>query len=176
MSESQAGFTLAAMPAPGNFLGTVSKSGRTGARILSNVKAVSPARSLSSRVREQVNPFEIRYSQPTVSQNFSRGGDIDSLIAGLRSGKIKVGDVPIIRVVEYEGKTFTLDNRRLVAFQNAGIKEIPIQRVSLSDCNIFDEFFDKYNPINNGLNAVIVPKAKFRADAIEILRQYGKIK
>jgi hypothetical protein len=39
--------------------------------------------------------------------------------AGLKSGAIKPGDVPSIRVVERDGDLFPLDNRRLEAFRRA---------------------------------------------------------
>jgi hypothetical protein len=69
----------------------------------------------------------------------------------------------------------TLDNRRLAAFQNAGIKKIPIQRVSLNDPKIFDDFRTKFNPINGGRLTVIIPKSAQRTSEELTLRSYGKI-
>jgi hypothetical protein len=98
------------------------------------------------------------------------------LILGLRSGKIKVTDVPIIRVVEYEGKLFTLDNRRLAAFQNAGVKSIPIQRMSLNNYNIKLEFHRKLAPIEEGEKIVVIPGSSLRGIEEQSLRDYGKIR
>ncbi len=77
--------------------------------------------------------MDIRFTQSTASPNFSKGGTVNDTIQGLRTGKVTPQDIPTIRVVEHNGKLYTLDNRRLVAFQNAGVKEIPIRRVSLRD-------------------------------------------
>jgi len=160
---------------PGGMFSGASRVATVAGKAFQNAGALSPVTKLSLNAQRYANPHSIRFSQPTISQNFSKGGDLNNMITALRSGKMKVTNVPIIRVVEYEGKTFTLDNRRLAAFQNAGVREIPIQRVSLHDPNIFDEFFDKYNPVNNGLNTVVIPKAKFREETVKSLREYGKI-
>ena len=41
---------------------------------------------------------------------------------------------------------------------------------------VFDEFLNKNNPVNDGLNTVIINKSKDRAAAEAILRQHTKIK
>ncbi len=43
------------------------------------------------------------------------------MIAGLRSGSVNPADVPPIRILERDRQIFTLDNRRLYAFQEAGV-------------------------------------------------------
>ncbi len=68
-----------------------------------------------------INPSSIRFSQNSVSPNFSAGGSIDDLAAGLRNGSVSPADVPQIRIFESNGQWMTLDNRRLVAFQQAGV-------------------------------------------------------
>ncbi len=68
-----------------------------------------------------ISPSSVRFSQNSVSPNFSAGGSIDDLAVGLRNGSIAPGDVPQIRIFESDGQWMTLDNRRLVAFQQAGV-------------------------------------------------------
>jgi hypothetical protein len=68
-----------------------------------------------------ISPSSVRFSQNSVSPNFSAGGSIDDLAAGLRNGSVAPGDVPQIRIFESNGQWMTLDNRRLVAFQQAGV-------------------------------------------------------
>lgn len=126
-------------------------------------------------VPKGVNPSSIKFSQPTVSQNFSSNGTINDLIAGLKNGTVKPGDVPAIRVVERNGELITLDNRRLAAFKAAGVS-VPIQRVSLSNPKIAAEFAKKYNPVNGGQHIVVTPNAAGRSAAEAILRQHGKIR
>ncbi|MBN3516474.1 hypothetical protein [Vibrio neptunius] len=43
------------------------------------------------------------------------------LIDDLKSGKVTANDLPAIRTFERDGKVFSLDNRRLKAFQEAGV-------------------------------------------------------
>jgi hypothetical protein len=68
-----------------------------------------------------ISPSSVRFSQNSVSPNFSAGGSIDDLAAGLRNGSVAPGSVPQIRIFESNGQWMTLDNRRLVAFQQAGV-------------------------------------------------------
>jgi RHS repeat-associated protein len=70
---------------------------------------------------QTMNPNDIRFSQDSASYKFKDGRNIDDLAEGLRNGSIDPKDVPPIRLVEREGKLYTLDNRRLAAFQKAGV-------------------------------------------------------
>ena len=82
--------------------------------------------------RERANPHDIRFTQDTISPHFSdRPGTINDTIQALREGRITPDDIPPIKVVEYKGQLWTLDNRRLASFQYAGVKDIPIIRVDL---------------------------------------------
>jgi hypothetical protein len=78
-------------------------------------KAVSPA-------ARTIDPAAVRFSQSSIGRNFSAGGSVDDLAASLRSGTTKPGDIPEIRLVEKDGQLFSLDNRRLEAFRQAGVK------------------------------------------------------
>ena len=68
-----------------------------------------------------IDPAQVCFSQASIRDTFSDGGAIADLARGLRDGSIAPGDVPPIRVVERGGKLFTLDNRRLWAFREAGV-------------------------------------------------------
>ncbi len=121
------------------------------------------------------NSRAIRYTQPTASPNFSMGRHtIQSTMEELLAGK-PASSLPTIRVVEYRGQLYTLDNRRLVAFQNSGLNEIPIRRLSMSDPGVAKEFWRKFNPIEGGTKIVITPNAD-RAAAEALLREMGKTK
>jgi len=72
---------------------------------------------------ETIDSAAVRFSQSSISRNFSGGGTIDDLAAGLRSGSVKAGDIPPIRLVEQDGNLFSLDNRRLWSFKQA---EVPV--------------------------------------------------
>ena len=98
-----------------------------------------------------MNPMDIRFTQNSISSRFRNHGNrgagqpITTLIDGLRTGRVRISEIPPIRVFlsdwiidNYEelglveedieglerGVTFTLDNRRLYVFQQAGMRSI----------------------------------------------------
>lgn len=79
------------------------------------------ANLLAAKDVRSIDPDLVRFSQDSIKGTFKNGGTVEDLAAGLRSGAIKPGDVPAIRVVERNGELFTLDNRRLEAFRRAGV-------------------------------------------------------
>lgn len=88
-----------------------------------------------------VDPLAIRFSQDSISPNFKdpKFGSVDDLVTGLKNGSIDPSSVGPIRIVDKDGQIFTLDNRRLQAFQQAGV-EIPfvkLDRVPRGDRNKF---------------------------------------
>jgi hypothetical protein len=125
----------------------------------------------------RANPLQLRFSQSDASPSFSKGGTIDSLVADLRSGKIlpeQVGNP--LQVVIYKGKPFSIDNRRLLGFSQAGVISTPIQVVSLSDPIVANRFFKRFDPIGGeGFNIVIAPAAE-RTAAQKLLKNTGLIK
>ncbi|WP_157768767.1 hypothetical protein [Paracidovorax avenae] len=76
----------------------------------------------------------------------------------------------------HDGLPFSIDNRRLVAFNLAGVKDVPIQVMSLEDQVVATRFFDRFDPIGGiGQNIVITPSSG-RTPAQLILRDPGLIK
>jgi hypothetical protein len=148
------------------------------------------AAKLSRGFTKLVDPSTIKFTQSTANINFSNGGTINRLAAELKNGK-SIYDVPTIRVVEFDGALRTLDNRRLLAFQTAGLPQIPVQVLSfqtaglpqipvqvlsLKDPLIWAEFRSKNSPINGGRNIVVISTRKGRGCAERLLRKYGKIR
>jgi hypothetical protein len=68
-----------------------------------------------------MDPTSVRFSQSSINYRFRDGSTIDDLADALRSGRVRAEDIPPLRLVEREGLTFTLDNRRLEAFRRAGV-------------------------------------------------------
>ena len=68
-----------------------------------------------------MDPTSVRFSQSSISYRFRDGATIDDLADALRSGQVQPEDIPPLRLVERDGLFFTLDNRRLEAFQRAGV-------------------------------------------------------
>lgn len=75
---------------------------------------------------------EIRYTQNSISQYFPNFDNysVYDLDEDLRDGQVDIEDIPYIRVVEDEdGYYWSLDNRRLWAFKEAGLDDVPVVMV-----------------------------------------------
>jgi len=59
---------------------------------------------------EFMDPQSIRFTQNSVSQNFADGRPVVDLANGLSTGEIDPSSVPPIRVVEFDGNLYSLDN------------------------------------------------------------------
>jgi len=75
-----------------------------------------------------VDPKQVRFSQDNAGENFRDGRSVDDLIKGLKDGTIDPTEVEPIRIVERNGDIYSLDNRRLHAFQEAGV-DVRYQKV-----------------------------------------------
>ncbi len=95
-----------------------------------------------------VDPGSIRFSQSSIGRTFSEGGTLRETIEGLRSGAISPEPFPPIRVFERNGLTFTLDNRRLFVFQQAGV---PIRTVRATAEEVAAEAW-KFTTRNEGVS------------------------
>jgi hypothetical protein len=73
--------------------------------------------------RSIVDPRTVRYTQDSVTHRFSGPGGhtITSTAGSLRSGNLDPWALPTVRLFERNGSLFSLDNRRLAAFQEAGV-------------------------------------------------------
>jgi hypothetical protein len=96
------------------------------------------------------DPSLIRFSQNSIGRTFSDGRSLDALVAGLKNGTIKPGDVPAIRVFEQNGQWFTLDNRRLQAFRQAGV-DVPF-RLATTEEILEASRHGKFNSPDGGLS------------------------
>jgi filamentous hemagglutinin len=90
------------------------------------------------------DPNTIRFTQDSIKNTFKDGHTLTELIDDLKSGRVSADDLPAIRIFEKDGKIFSLDNRRLKAFQEAGvqIRTIPADEIA-------NEAF-KFTTTNNG--------------------------
>jgi hypothetical protein len=103
--------------AGGEWLAAKAKGALDAAR-----SALAGAERGGERVSGWINPRDVRFSQDSIKATLSdSGGRIDDLARGLRDGTVRPENVPPIRLVDRDGLLFTLDNRRLWAFQQAGL-------------------------------------------------------
>ena len=73
----------------------------------------------------QPTSSSIHYSQNSISSKFKDGSSVDDMIQGLKTGEISIDNIPAIRIFRKDGVLYSLDNRRLYAFKQAGIENIP---------------------------------------------------
>ncbi|MFE3446547.1 DUF6531 domain-containing protein [Nocardia sp. NPDC059180] len=95
-----------------------------------------------------IDPNQVRFTQDSVRATFKDGSSVFDLVDGLRSGDIDSESIPPIRIFEQQGHLYTLDNRRLVAFQMAGV-DVPY--VMASDTQVAREAF-KFTSRSEGLS------------------------
>ncbi len=101
--------------------------------------------------KKLADPNTIRFTQDSISPTFKNKQTIQPLVNDLKSGKINTDDIPPIRIFEKGGKTFTLDNRRLKAFQESNV---PIRTIKAMPKEISDEAW-KFTTKTNGLTIKI---------------------
>jgi hypothetical protein len=73
------------------------------------------------------NANKIKLSHPAkLSSKFSNPahGTVSDLAQGLKSGKVNAKDIPPVEITKIKGTTYSANNRRLRAFQEAGV-DIP---------------------------------------------------
>ena len=103
---------------------------------------------IGKKAKELFDPKTIRFTQDSISNKFSDGKKIKSMIDDLKSGRITADDISPIRVFEKDGELYTLDNRRLKAFQEAGI---PVPTVKATPEEVAGESW-KFTTKNNGMS------------------------
>ncbi|MED1690205.1 RHS repeat-associated core domain-containing protein, partial [Brevibacillus agri] len=94
-----------------------------------------------------LDPKSIRFTQNNIKGEFKSGGNVYDVIEGLKSGKINPNDIPAIEIFELDGKIYTLDNRRLFVFQQAGIN---IRYVKAPLEKVMSQSSWKFTTINDG--------------------------
>ncbi|KAJ3082654.1 hypothetical protein HK102_001534 [Quaeritorhiza haematococci] len=95
----------------------------------------------------ELDPDDIRYTQRSIGQYLS-GYDnytIYDLAEDLGCGSVDITDIEKIRVVQDGSDYWSLDNRRLWAFKEAGLSSVPVRLV---DAN--GEFYRKRNTVDGG--------------------------
>lgn len=101
---------------------------------------------------DNISPTEIRFTQDSISKNLSDGRSVQDLIDGLSSGSISPDSIPPIRIFQKDGNIYALDNRRLYAFQQAGISP---KTVWATPAEIARETAWKMSTTNGGTSIIV---------------------
>lgn len=110
--------------------------------------AVKGGGGLVLRGLPAIEPSAVRFSQRSMGATFSNGTSIDELAQGLRMGTVNPMSIPPIRLVERNGLLFTLDNRRLYAFQRTNV---PVPYRMATPAEISAQGW-KFTTRNNGIS------------------------
>ena len=110
-----------------------------------------PGSDIDDNIRQSTNvdPQDIRFSQDSISSRFKNGNSVSDTIDKLKTGELTAKDFPNIRVVKRDGKLYTLDNRRLYCFKEAGLESIPVIFASLKE-ELKEAF--KFSTRNDGVS------------------------
>lgn len=87
---------------------------------------------------ERIDPFSVRFTQDTAGWRYSNGGTIGDFAEDLRNDRVDWQKMDPIRLVEHNGSLFSIDNRRLVAFQMAD-RPIPYRMAREEEMEKFHE-------------------------------------
>ncbi|WP_329283228.1 RHS repeat domain-containing protein [Streptomyces sp. NBC_01451] len=79
-----------------------------------------------------ISPKAVRFSQDSIGAKFSDGRSVTEVIDDLKFGRTNADAIPPIKIFERDGKKYTLDNRRLYVFQQAGV-DIRFQRATAAE-------------------------------------------
>ncbi|KZL12451.1 DUF6862 domain-containing protein [Pseudovibrio sp. Ad26] len=99
-----------------------------------------------------LNPSSVRFTQNSIGAKFSDGRSVDDLIIGLRNGSVDPSSLPPIRTFEANGQLFSLDNRRLYAYRQAGV-DVPT--VPATAAEIARDARFKFSTINGGQDIAV---------------------
>jgi hypothetical protein len=102
---------------------------------------------------DTVNPSQVRFTQDSVGAKFKSGHSVDETAEALGNGTLSPSDLDPIRLVEHEGSLYTLDNRRLVAFQKAGLDEVPYRMATARE--IAREWKKEFTTLTDGIGILI---------------------
>lgn len=95
-----------------------------------------------------IDPKKIRFSQDSIKGDFRKPhGSLSNLTKGLKNGSIVPSKVKPIRIVNKDRKIYTLDNRRLKAFQDAEIK-VPYKKLKKIPNKEKSKFTTKVNGVS----------------------------
>jgi hypothetical protein len=107
------------------------------------VATTTTKKAIPAAETESLPVTKIHFSQTSVSDSFAEGNLLSDLVTQLVNGEIHVDEIPPIRVVKYNSKWYTLDNRRLRVFKNALVDNVPVIICDFNDSAIKKEFYSK---------------------------------
>ena len=148
MTAKEAGwaFLIAASGPVGGKLVKLLGNSKAAKKLCDNLCGLLNKSKIIGPVTKFRSPGSINFTQSSIKGTFKDGRSVDDLIAGLKSGAIKPDSLPPIRIFRKDGKIFSLDNRRLYAAKQAGVK---VKTVGATEGEILRESW-KFTTKNGG--------------------------
>ena len=117
------------------------------------------------------NSSNLNYSQRTVSSRTSDGISIEDLTESMRKNGYDLKKGGAIDAINVDGQLVSYDNRRLLAAQNAGNIDVPVNVVdpnsaypkSVKGKTWIDAFKKRFNDIRNKIEGGVVPDKGLKA-------------
>lgn len=111
-----------------------------------------PGRMPGLPAQGTISPKAVRFTQNSIKSSYKDGRTVQHTIDDLKSGRVTADDIPPIRIFQRDGKIYSLDNRRLYAFQEAGVN-IRFRRASADEVRKETEY--KNTSTNDGTSIEI---------------------
>jgi hypothetical protein len=92
---------------------------------------------------------DLRFTHDGIDSKFSDGKTLWELVNNLRTDPAYINQVSPLRVVEINGKLFSLDNRRLAAFTLAGIEHPPVKWATPGE--VADDLIWRFSTVSEGM-------------------------
>ncbi|XP_060599674.1 uncharacterized protein LOC132753251 [Ruditapes philippinarum] len=138
---------------------TESKNKTTAAKqsnthVLEEKQKIKPAKKVkvtpSKKEEIKFRPSEIRYSQSSISKQFSDGTDIGQLLDDIYFGRCFASDIPQIEILNLKGKWVSADNRRLWVFKQLEI----LGKIDFINVKVSRKIYSRKLTSENGGNNV----------------------
>ncbi|MEV8100688.1 hypothetical protein, partial [Kitasatospora sp. NPDC085879] len=112
-------------------------------------------KAAASPITGVINPFSLKYMQDSIGKASGDGHNVFKTARDLKKGDLTPDDLPAVRVVQLPEGRWTLDHRRVVSFQMAGVTEIPHRLVDAGDEAVKREIARKMTTTTDGLSIEI---------------------
>ena len=108
-----------------------------------------------SLISGKISPYKVRFTQDSIAAEFSDGGSVFDMIKKLRDGSINSESFPPIKIFVKDGVFYSVDNRRLFAFQQANL---PIKYEIIINPQMFIRQAFKFTTLNDGREIIVRTK------------------
>jgi hypothetical protein len=126
----------------------LSSAWRDGATAAADLQAKRKLEKAQVGEKTELYLRQLSYSQDSIKGQFQDGRTVSQLRKELQSGEKKIEDVPTIMALVHQGQVFSVDNRRLWSFKNAGLH--PDAKIPVISARTNQSFYTKFTTPTSG--------------------------